>query len=137
MKKKENSKGGYSTAYKKAVEEIEKDKMAEIKGMVKQTLENLVSAQTEVKKFVERIEFLKKDLTDLKFGRIDKIKKRHKEDKERAKFSQIDPIKIQNLQYGHMPFTTLATTISNTDIDWNNVVTGTYLTDNGSTIVLT
>ncbi|MEK7110857.1 MAG: hypothetical protein AAB867_03310, partial [Patescibacteria group bacterium] len=73
MKKQKKS---LDKAYLKAVEEIEKDRVNEVKVIVKLVLEGIVVAQKDRKLADERLTLLKHDLEDIRQGRIEKIKAR-------------------------------------------------------------
>lgn len=92
--KKKEPKGRYSVAYRKAVEEIDKDHVLEIKAMVKGTLEAISAKLAARAKLDEELSFLKADIEDLKRGRAEKIKARHADDTKMAEQSKIDPEKI-------------------------------------------
>jgi len=95
MTKKSKGKKKYDVAYLKAVEEIEKDRVNEIKAMVKGLLEAILAARKERKRADEKLAFLTEDLEDIRHGRVEKLKKRHEADKEAAKAS---PLKLPDLE---------------------------------------
>ena len=82
---------------KKAFRAAEKDrKVKEIekfKEMVKATLEKLESKKREKRKLDKAIQILKKDIDDLKAGRLDKIAERQDKDEEAEDISVFKVIK--------------------------------------------
>jgi hypothetical protein len=84
-------------AFTKAVEEIEKDKVNEIKALVKDALERIHKAEAKRRDAVAEIQVLKRDLDDLRKGRVDKIKERHEKDKKADTFSPITPSKLDRM----------------------------------------
>lgn len=84
-------------AYEKAVEEIEKDKVNEIKVLVKDALERLHKAEQKRRDAVAEIQTLKHDLDDLRKGRMDKIKERHEKDKKADTVSPFTMPKIDRM----------------------------------------
>lgn len=95
MKKKQ--KHNLDKAYLKAVEEIEKDRVNEVKAIVKQVLEGIVAAQKERKAADEKLVLLKQDLEDIRHGRIEKIKARHAEKRGEQKWIPFDEKKLEHL----------------------------------------
>ena len=93
MKKKQ--KKSLDKAYLKAVEEIEKDRIDEVKVIVKQVLEGIVAAQKERKLVDEKLALLKHDLEDIRQGRVEKIKARHAEVREEKKWVPFDEKKLE------------------------------------------
>ena len=76
-------------AFESAEKELEDEKIAEIKKIVKATLEKLEEAQKDREEVIKRIQVLKKDLEDLKTGRLDRIAERQKIDKDAKAISVI------------------------------------------------
>ena len=95
MKKKQ--KRHFDKAYLKAVEEIEKDRINEVKVIVKQVLEGIVAAQKERKAAEEKEVLLKQDLDDIRHGKIEKIKARHAEKRMEQKWVPFDEKKLEHL----------------------------------------
>ena len=93
MKKKQ--KRSLDRAYLKAVEEIEKDRVNEVKVIVKQVLEGIVAAQRERKVIDEKLTLLKHDLEDIRQGRVEKIKARHAEVRDGKKWVPFDEKKLE------------------------------------------
>lgn len=96
-------------AYDKAVAEIEKDKVNEIKALVKDALERLHKAEADRREAVARIQTLKRDLDDLRKGRMEKIKERHEQDKKADNVSPFTPPKM-DLILGHFTGPPIQTT---------------------------
>jgi len=88
---------GADKAYLKAVEEIEKDRVNEVKVVVKQVLEGIVSAQKQEREAKEKLAFLKQDLDDIRAGKIEKIKARHAERKTEQKWVPFDAEKLERV----------------------------------------
>lgn len=86
-------------AYLKAVEEIEKDRINEVKVIVKQVLEGIVAAQKQEKEAKEKLSLLKQDLADIRAGKIEKIKARHAKAKEENKSVPFDAEKLKEIYY--------------------------------------
>jgi hypothetical protein len=127
-------------AYLKAVEEIEKDRINEIKGVVKDLLEKLIACDREMKKQKERREFLAKDLDDVRHGRIEKLKKRHAEEKQLALGTSLTPEKIDKLfdagLMGNRAWGGIAATSINS-ANLQNAISGTYTLGDGIQVKLT
>lgn len=141
MAKKSKGKKKYDTAYLKAVEEIEKDKVNEIKAGVKGLLEALMTARRERKRIDDKIDFLAQDLEDIRHGHIDKLKKRHEEEKEAAKSS---PIKVPELEKwqantAYAPAIerhTRLTPLTTGTTAWGNATSGSFTLTDGSTVTI-
>lgn len=130
MAKKSKGKKKYDAAYLKAVEEIEKDKVNEIKAMVKGLLEALMAARRERKMIDEKITFLAQDLEDIRHGRVDALKRRHEKDVEAAKSSPIRVPELEKWQANTAyPFTTSGTT-------WAGATSGAFTLTDGSTVTI-
>ena len=86
-------------AYLKAVEEIERDRVNEVKVIVKQVLEGIVAAQKERKAADEKLALLKQDLDDIRAGRIEKIKARHADRRKEAQWVPFDAEKLNTVFY--------------------------------------
>ena len=111
MKKQKKS---LDKAYLKAVEEIEKDRVNEVKVIVKLVLEGIVVAQKDRKLADERLTLLKHDLEDIRQGRIEKIKARHAEVRDENKWVPFDVKKLESaflppydIGVGGQPYTNL------------------------------
>ena len=138
MAKKSKGKKKYDAAYLKAVEEIEKDKINEIKAMAKGLLEALRAARREREKVDEKIDFLAQDLEDIRHGRIDKLKKRHEEEKEAARFS---PVKLPELEKLHLAYSTILERYAPQNqtasgVNWSNAASGSFTLTDGSTVII-
>lgn len=92
-------------AYLKAVEEIEKDRIEEIKVIVKQVLEGIMGAQKDRKAADEKLFLLKRDLDDIRQGKIEKIKERHARAKEEKKWVPFEAEKLQGIFDRYIPNT--------------------------------
>ncbi len=84
-------------AFKKAVKEIDREKVDEIKVLVKQALEAKEKAERDRRDAVRRIQLIKQDLEDLKRGRLQLIKERHEKDKQADKLSPISVEKVKQI----------------------------------------
>jgi len=84
-------------AYREAVKAIKKDRVDEVKVLVKQALEALHTAEKTRKEAGEAAQLIKRDLDDLRAGHLDKIKERHEKVKAADKISPITPQKLENL----------------------------------------
>lgn len=90
-------KKSYRKAYKEAVEQLSDEQTKQIKELVKQGLEKLQTAEKERQVVVKKIQLLKKDLEDLREGRLDQIKERHTKDKDADRLSPISPQVIEKI----------------------------------------
>ena len=93
MKKKQE--GKIDKAYLKAVEALDKNRIDEIKVVVKRLLEGIVGAEKERKVADEKLAFLKLDLEDIRHGRIEKIKVRHGKAREESRPVPFDAEKLE------------------------------------------
>jgi|SRR3990167_6721552 len=98
-------------AYDEAVKALQKEKIDEVKALVKQALEELHKAEKARQEAVEKIQFIKHDLDDLRAGKLDKIKERHEKVKKADQISPITPQKlgllgVLGMQYTHHISTT-------------------------------
>jgi len=73
--KKEITKTG-NEAYEQAMQEINKEEVAIVKGYILETLKKIESKKSEKIKTDEELRILKKDLEDLRNGNFDKIEER-------------------------------------------------------------
>jgi chromosome segregation ATPase len=134
-KPKKESKNRYSAAYRKAVEEIAREQVLELKAMVKGTMDAIRTKEAERRKLDGELDFLKRDIEDLKRGRIEKIRKRHEEDAALAAKSKIVPDRILQLVSPNYQTSGVGLTSSNTsltDANWINPGTWTTLVDSVS-----
>lgn len=111
------------SAYKKAVEEIDKDRVNEIKVMLKATIEAIFERQKKRADLDKEIRFLQDDIRDLKQGKLDKIKKRREQDSQLAKVSKLDLPKLENWQW-------MAPAVTN-DLTWRST-TAPHTLDTGN-----
>ena len=93
-------------AYLKAVQEIEKDRIEEVKVIVKKVLEGIVKAEKEERQAKETLTLLKQDLDDIRHGKIEKIKERHAKAEAEKRPVPFDAEKL------HMAFLASSTTTS-------------------------
>ena len=127
----------YDAAYLKAVEEIDKDRVNEIKGMVKSLLEAIVQAERDRRKLDEKLAFLKADLEDIRHGRIEKLKKRREEDKQGSALSPVKPAELEKLEtyyYKMLNQTTMPITTSATI--WGSATSGNFTLNDGSVVTV-
>lgn len=131
-------------AYQEAVKALKEDRINEIKVLVKEALEALQKAEKQRQESVEKIQFIKRDIDDLRNGRVDKIKERHEKIKKAETWSPITPQKIEKFI---QPVYTITNTASDTErISWmttypsyttvtgalGSFVSGTYVLDDGT-----
>ena len=141
-------------AYREAVKAIKKDRVDEVKVLVKQALEALHAAEKTRREAVETSQLIKRDLDDLRAGHLDKIKERHEKIKKADLISPITPQKLENLgltnlyrsyQYGTVGGNLLetlqwvgsVTSSGQGQVSWSlgqlqNTVSGTYVLGDGS-----
>jgi len=108
-------------AYKKALEEIDKEKINELKVMLKATLDAIFDKHQEQKQLAAEIRFLQDDLSDLKAGRLDKLKKRRENDKELARVGKIDLPKVERFEYVPKPYWSITGTETSTAVATTNL----------------
>ena len=84
-------------AYREAVKALKKDRVDEVKVLVKQALEALHAAEKTRREAVETSQLIKRDLDDLRAGHLDKIKERHEKIKKADLISPITPQKLEKL----------------------------------------
>lgn len=104
-KPKEKSKAGRSyrktkklnEAYREAVQEIADERIAEVKRMVRQTLEAIRQKDEEIKRLTLERDDFKRDIEDLKRGRIDRIKQRRESSQREVTPSPINPERIRTI----------------------------------------
>lgn len=79
-----------------AEKELQEQQISEVKNIVKDYLEEIEEVKKEKEKLDKKLSTLKKDLDDIKSGRLDKIEERHKLDPEAKKISiiYVQPIQI-------------------------------------------
>src|SRR3990167_1794051 len=139
-------------AYREAVEAIKKEKVDEVKVLVKQALEELNKAEKARRDAVEKTQLIKRDLDDLRAGHLDKIKERHEKIKKADIISQITPQKLELLGLSRLYTTyntieslpgsefmqgtyqlgTYGTSWSWTSGQLQGATSGTYILDDGS-----
>ena len=142
MSKKSKGKKKYDAAYLKAVEEMDKDRVNEIKAMVKSLLEAIVQAERDRRRLDEKLVFLKADLEDIRHGRIEKLKKRRGEDKQGSAFSPVKPAELEKLEniYHNIvakpPTITTSILLGNTNA-WQAATSGNFTLKDGSVVSIT
>lgn len=141
MPKKSKGKKKYDAAYLKAVEEMDKDRVNEIKAMVKSLLEAIVQTKRDRRKLDEKLTFLKADLEDIRHGRIEKLKKRREEDKQGSAFSPVKPAeleKLENIYHSMLAKSPTITTctLGNTNA-WQAATSGNFTLKDGSVVSIT
>lgn len=126
---------GYELAEKELKQEKQEELKNKIKGIVKETLEKIDSIDKQEKELAEKKKILKKDIDDLKAGRLDLIEERQK-NSQIAKDTSMFTIALQNTNYPPIYYYT-CTSGTGTVLGWqtSNWVSGTY-TINGHTIYL-
>lgn len=87
-------------AFADAEKERQEQEVSKIKSIVKAHLEKIETKSKEHKKLGEEISLLKKDLDDMKAGRLDRIEERHEVD-ERAKEVRI--IIVKKVEHEYIP----------------------------------
>jgi hypothetical protein len=80
-------------AFAEAEKEARDNQVAEVKAIVKKTLEKLETVRKELKGLQEKERILKMDIDDLKEGRLDRIAERQEIDPEAKKVSVVVIIK--------------------------------------------
>jgi len=89
----------------KAITELEKEKqeqkISEVKRIVSSYLEKIAEQEDIAKNEQKKLKLLKKDLDDLKAGRLDKIEDRQKND---PMAKGVSVIIIQRVEKGYLPF---------------------------------
>jgi len=91
-------KQAYDFAQKEIKKEQEEALKNKIKGIVKETLEKIDNIDKEEKKLAERKKILKKDIDDLRAGRLDLIEERHKES-QLAKDTSVFRVVLKEIHY--------------------------------------
>lgn len=79
MKKEQKAK--VSDAYRKAMEELRRDKVMELKSMILKAMERRGALEAQRKAAEEELKSIDKDMADLKAGRFQKIKDHHEKNK--------------------------------------------------------
>lgn len=87
-------------AWDLAEKEAQEKEIERVKAIIKAYLEKVSKQEAVVKKEQETLRLLKKDLDDLKEGRLDKIEERQKVDK---KAQEISIIKIHKIVEEYVP----------------------------------
>jgi len=120
-----------NAAYRKAVEEIAEEKIAEIKTMVRQTLDAIRASEKLIAAEQAKAKAFRADLEDLKRGRLDAITKRRAAGHERGKngnvipYSPIDPGRINTITSGLNTSGYFTTTNAAANPTWFGTVTAT------------
>ena len=78
-------------AFQDANKDLENNKLAHYKQIIKNLLEKKISLEKEGDEIGEKIRIIKNDIDDFKDGRLDKVEERHRINKEADK---VAPIKI-------------------------------------------
>lgn len=107
-------------AFESAEKETQEKQVEFIKKIVQKYLEKIDSLSKEKEKVDEEMRLLKKDLDDLKAGRLDKIEERQKVDPEAKNISLV---LIRKIERGYIP---LAPWRSPWEIMWNNALSRLY-----------
>lgn len=106
---------------KRAVElaenELREKQIAEVKEIVKNTLDEISKVDSDIDKLQEKKKYLKLDLEDLKEGRLDRIEERQQKDPKSKKYSLVIIIKerervVERTPYWYVPY----------HVEWNNTV---------------
>ena len=126
----------YDMAYLKAVEEIDKDRVNEIKLMVKSLLEAIVQAERDRRKLDEKLAFLKADLEDIRHGRIEKLKKRREEDKQGSALSPVKPAELEKLETYYRTLTQIPMPITTSATIWGSATSGNFTLNDGSVVTV-
>lgn len=130
----------HQKAFKEAEKELEKDKINEIKGIMKSLLQE-IQKQKEVKTDAEdALRLLKLDMDDLRAGKIDKIKERHDKSKKARQVSPLKEAQLNDLTYygGNSTLTVAgnsAMVYTSGTANWADATSGTYAINcsNGTT----
>lgn len=89
---------GYELAEKELKQEKQDELKNKIKGIVKDTLEKIDKIDKQEKELAEKKKVLKKDIDDLKAGRLDLIEERQKES-QLARDTSVFKVVIKEIQY--------------------------------------
>jgi len=110
-------------AFKKAQEELQQEKVDEIKGLIKSILQKIEDQKKKKAEAEDAIRVLKLDLEDMKNGNIYKIKKRHESS---ANVRSISPLTdtFLNTAQSWVTYTTGAEATNALSI--TNAVSGSY-----------
>jgi len=135
MAKKSKSKKKYDAAYLKAVEELDKDRVNEIKGMVKSLLEAIVQTERDRRKLDEKLAFLKADLEDIRCGRINKLKKR-REDKQGSALSPVKPAELEKLETYYRTLNQMPMSSTARATTWGSTTSGSFTLNDGSIVTV-
>ena len=135
-------------AYREAVKALNKEKVDEVKALIKQALEEMHKAERQRQEAVEKIQLVKRDIEDLRMGRIEKIKERHGAVKKADQWSPFTDDKLQKIFSGAHQLANLggfattstayslgaqnmtATALNTAQLQ--NAVAGTYTLDDGT-----
>lgn len=137
------------TAFKEAEKDLEEKKVNRIKEIVKNILEKIEILKKDKQKIERQILIHKRDIDDMKTGRLDMIFERQEKDEEANKISLIKVEKIDDKDYSlRAPLTNdymITSPLWNYSTTGNVIVNGftttsftcgTYLTSNGHAIYL-
>lgn len=80
----------HEVAYNRALEEINGEKIQEIKMVAKTILQQMQKYKEQKEEAEEAMRLLKLDLEDLREGKIDKIRERHEKSQKAAVYSPIN-----------------------------------------------
>ena len=140
-KSKSKGKKKYDAAYLKAMEEMDKDRVNEIKAMVKSLLEAIVQTERDRRKLDEKLAFLKGDLEDIRHGRIEKLRKRREEDKQGSAFSPVKVSELEKLENLYHSLTVdpprqLGGSIAMDTTTWQTATSGNFTLKDGSVVTV-
>ncbi len=128
-------------AFKEAEKELQKEKIDEIKRIMKSVLQKIQNEKERKEESENNLRLLKMDLEDLRTGKIDRIKERHEKSKKAA---EISPIKDNQLNILSSQLNTLALVYNpslgilggnisvsgeNNVAYWSTITSGTYMVD--------
>lgn len=116
-----------------AEQELQQEEVNKIKAIVKKHLEKINDKQKQKAKLEEEIKYLKKDLEDMKAGRLDMIEERHETDEKAREIRIIEIHKIEKEYIPMRPWYSpyqITWAVSNTG--YSNCVGGTITTGTGS-----
>lgn len=140
------SKNNISVAFKEAEKELEEKKVQKFKEIVKSVLEKIETLKRDKQKTEKEILIHKRDIDDLKNGRMDLILERQNNDKDAKEKSLVKVEKLEDKDYSlKAPLTNewifrsiFSTGTSSTFSGFDSVTytCGTYLLNNGNSIFL-
>jgi len=109
-------------AFKEAEQELQKDRITEIKNIMKSILQNIQDEKEKKAKAEENLRLLKLDMEDLRAGKIEKIKERHEKSKTAREISPITEESLSGLE----AYSSSISTSTSATIDWKDATSGTY-----------